>query len=89
MAHAPSDSPGVLIHRYASSNDTPVLAVGRRPAPAPGGLHQLPPFNVAITLAGWLKGAAAKGAVSSGPFAFRLVSITKGRVAAAPFSMLA
>src|SRR3954469_9006934 len=39
--HWPSDWPGVLIHRYASTSGTPVFAVGRSPRPRPGGLHQV------------------------------------------------
>src|SRR5262249_43951984 len=38
--HSPSDSPGILIHRYASMSVFPVLAVGRKPTPRSGGLHQ-------------------------------------------------
>src|SRR3982751_4577779 len=77
MSHEPSDSPGTLTHRFASSRATPVFAVGRRPSPAPGGLHQLPEWSAPSTPADWLEGAAAYGVTSSGPLPLRLVSITK------------
>jgi hypothetical protein len=36
-----------------------VLAVGRRPRPESGGLHQFPEASVLMTLAGWSYGALA------------------------------
>src|SRR5262245_26950074 len=64
--HEPSDSPGTLIQRYASTSAFPATgaAAGRGPSPRPGGLHQ-----------SCLSGYAVD--VVHGPLPFRLVSTTK------------
>src|SRR3954468_12209842 len=83
MSHDPSDCPGVFTQRNASTSGEPVLEVGRTPRPAPGGLHQLPPWSAPSTAAGWLYGAAPYRDGSRGPRPFRLVSMVKGSVATA------
>src|SRR5205823_1354971 len=40
--HVPSDSPGCLTHRNASTRGRPVLVVGARPSDWPVGLHHAP-----------------------------------------------
>src|SRR5262245_15539301 len=74
--HWPSEAPGILTHRYASTRGAG-CAAGAGPIARSGGLHQS-----WGSPAGWLPGV-------HGPRPLRLVWMTRGTDGAVPSSMLA